>query len=228
MLCPTGNQPCWIVWKTHSMQFDVLVLEFSSDHHQTWSTWSHDTEDAKLQRDFVVSLRIYGEKGKQEVCYNVSMHCLICIFKMLWYHLIFTRFASDFTRIMSRPADKNHSMIKNFILVDIDNYHDKFRIFISFKFKGRYLLRDESCRNQTVSCGFKHLLMIRTWQTRHVFKFFTLFQSFFLNKINILIEKIMSYFLHVLMSDIVSNHETGLCCLTLMTRIFSTVCFGLP
>ncbi len=52
---------------------------------------------------------------------------------------------------MSRPADKNHSMIKNFILVDIDNYHDKFRIFISFKFKGRYLLRDESLETRQLA-----------------------------------------------------------------------------
>ncbi len=55
-----------------------LLVEFSSDHHQTWSTWSNDTEDVKLQRDFsyleclaIVRLQIYGEEGKQEVCYNV-------------------------------------------------------------------------------------------------------------------------------------------------------------
>ncbi len=28
-----------------------------------------------------------------------------------------------------------------FILVDIDNYHDKCQIFISFKFKDRFLLQ---------------------------------------------------------------------------------------
>ncbi len=38
LLHPTGSRPCWIVWKTHSVQFHVLVLESSSDHHQSWST----------------------------------------------------------------------------------------------------------------------------------------------------------------------------------------------
>ncbi len=37
-----------------------------------------------------------------------------------------------------------------FISVDIDNYHDKYKIFISFKFKARFLLQSESCRNQTL------------------------------------------------------------------------------
>ncbi len=38
-ICSTQQEsrPCWIVWKTHSVQFHALV-EFSSDHHQTWST----------------------------------------------------------------------------------------------------------------------------------------------------------------------------------------------
>ncbi len=38
-----------------------------------------------------------------------------------------------------------------FISVDIDNYHDKCQIFISFKFKPRILLQSESCRNQTIN-----------------------------------------------------------------------------
>ncbi len=38
-----------------------------------------------------------------------------------------------------------------FISVDIDNYHDKCQIFISFKFKDRFLLQSESCRNQTIN-----------------------------------------------------------------------------
>ncbi len=38
LLRPTGSRPCLIVWKTHSVQFHVLVLESSSDYHQTWST----------------------------------------------------------------------------------------------------------------------------------------------------------------------------------------------
>ncbi len=37
-----------------------------------------------------------------------------------------------------------------FLSVDIDNYHDKCQIFISFKFKARVLLQSESCRNQTI------------------------------------------------------------------------------
>ncbi len=38
-----------------------------------------------------------------------------------------------------------------FISVDIDNYHDKWQIFISFKFKARFLLQSESFRNQTIN-----------------------------------------------------------------------------
>ncbi len=37
-----------------------------------------------------------------------------------------------------------------FISVDIDNYHDKCQIFISFKFKDRFLLQSESCKSQTI------------------------------------------------------------------------------
>ncbi len=38
-----------------------------------------------------------------------------------------------------------------FISVDIDNYHDKCKIFISFKFKAIFLLQSESFRNQTIN-----------------------------------------------------------------------------
>ncbi len=38
-----------------------------------------------------------------------------------------------------------------FISVDIDNYHDKCQIFISFKFKFWFLLQSESFRNQTIN-----------------------------------------------------------------------------
>ncbi len=38
-----------------------------------------------------------------------------------------------------------------FISVDIDNYHDKCQIFISFKFNDRFLRQSESCRNQTIN-----------------------------------------------------------------------------
>ncbi len=41
--------------------------------------------------------------------------------------------------------------IITFISVDIDNYHDKCQIFISFKFKARFLLQSESFRNQTIN-----------------------------------------------------------------------------
>ncbi len=37
------------------------------------------------------------------------------------------------------------------ISVDIDNYHDKCQIFISFKFKARFLHQSESFRNQTIN-----------------------------------------------------------------------------
>ncbi len=38
-----------------------------------------------------------------------------------------------------------------FISVDIDNYHDKCQIFISLKFKARFLLQCESFTNQTIN-----------------------------------------------------------------------------
>ncbi len=41
----------------------------------------------------------------------------------------------------------------------------------------------------------------------------------FLNNINVLIEKLISLFLHVLMCDIVLNQETGLCCLIILIII---------
>ncbi len=97
---------------------------------------------------------------------------------------------------------KNIVTIKFFISVDIDNYHNNFQIFISFKFKGRFLLLSENDKKQTVNYGFKLLLTIRTWKTLHIFEFFTFFLSFFA-KINIIIEKCLKFY-------IVSNHETGL------------------
>ncbi len=54
-----------------------------------------------------------------------------------------------------------------FISVDIDNYHDKCQIFISVKFKGRFLLLNESCKNQTVNYGFKLLFIVRTRDVRY-------------------------------------------------------------
>ncbi len=78
-----------------------------------------------------------------------------------------------------------------FISVDIDNYHDKCHIFISFKFKARFLLQSDSCRNQTTD--------------------FT--SNKYLNR------KIVSAY--VLMSDSVSNQETGLGCLIILIIILS-------
>ncbi len=50
---------------------------------------------------------------------------------------------------------KLHNTIFVFMSVNIDNYHGQFQIFIYFKFKARFLLLGESCRNQTVNCGLK-------------------------------------------------------------------------
>ncbi len=46
-----------------------------------------------------------------------------------------------------------------FISVDIDNYHDKCQIFISFKFKARFLLQSESFTNQTIN----FFIFIKHW-----------------------------------------------------------------
>ncbi len=88
-------------------------------------------------------------------------------------------------RLQSRAGrydQKQWSQYFFFISVDIDNYLDKFQIFIYFKFKSRFLLLSESCWIQTVNCGFKQLFMIRTWQTLHIFKFFTSHVSFYMVK----------------------------------------------
>ncbi len=76
----------------------------------------------------------------------------------------------------------NNITIAFFISIDTD----KFQIFISFKFKGRFLLPSESCRNQTINCGFK-----LEHDKHFVFELFTIFQSFFL-KLNVLIEQLIS------------------------------------
>ncbi len=46
-----------------------------------------------------------------------------------------------------------------FFHIHMDNYHNKCEIFISFKFKARFLLQSESSRNQTVNfpCQNKYL-----------------------------------------------------------------------
>lgn len=80
--------------------------------------------------------------------------------------------------------------IKSFISFDIDDYHDKCHIFISFKFKSIFLLLSEICRNQTVNRGFKPLFIVRTW---HKLKVFKLFQPFFHNGIYLILNNI--YFL---------------------------------
>ncbi len=45
-------------------------------------------------------------------------------------------------------APKNITVI---FKISVDNYHDKCQIFISFKFKARFLLQSESWRNQTIN-----------------------------------------------------------------------------
>ena len=98
---------------------------------------------------------------------------------------------------------KNNYHDNCFILVNIDNYHDKCQIFISFKFKGRLLLLSESCRNQSVNCGFKITLLfiVRKYNDKHLLKQVNISQiwgrtfkhlSFVLNKINIFIGKIIT------------------------------------
>ncbi len=57
---------------------------------------------------------------------------------------------NDFEVGLGDMANKMITIIL-FISVDIDNYHDKCQIFISFKFKPRILLQSESCRNQTIN-----------------------------------------------------------------------------
>ncbi len=37
-----------------------------------------------------------------------------------------------------------------FISVENDNYHDTCQIFIAFKFKARFLLQNERCKNKTI------------------------------------------------------------------------------
>ncbi len=56
----------------------------------------------------------------------------------------------EFTLGLGDMAQKIITIII-FISVDIDNYHDKCQIFISFKFKARFLLQSESFRNQTIN-----------------------------------------------------------------------------
>ncbi len=41
-----------------------------------------------------------------------------------------------------------------FFFFDIDNYHDKCQIIISFKFKDRFLLQCECCQTHMVNFGF--------------------------------------------------------------------------
>ncbi len=80
-----------------------------------------------------------------------------------------------------------------FISVDIDNYHDKSQIFISFKFKARFLLQSENCRNQTINfpCHNKYL------------------------------NRKMYFLVSACSSDIVSNQETGLGCLIILMIIIA-------
>ncbi len=51
LLHPTGSRPCWIVWKNTFRVISCTHPRVFIRSPQTWSTWSHDTEDVKLQRD---------------------------------------------------------------------------------------------------------------------------------------------------------------------------------
>ncbi len=48
-------------------------------------------------------------------------------------------------------GDMAQKIITIIIFISVDNYHDKCQIFISFKFKARFLLQSERCRNQTIN-----------------------------------------------------------------------------
>ncbi len=77
-----------------------------------------------------------------------------------------------------------------FILVDINIItHTTFRIFISFKFKGRYLLCGESCKTR-LGCGFKYLFMINNMTNTSRFLIIYSFPVSFLNKIKYLDRKL--------------------------------------
>ncbi len=52
------------------------------------------------------------------------------------------------------PPQKNHFFFFTLFFFDIDNYHDKCQIIISFKFKDRFLLQCECCQNHMVNFGF--------------------------------------------------------------------------
>ncbi len=81
-------------------------------------------------------------------------------------------------------------------------------ITITFKSLGTFFSPSESCRNQTANCCFKYFLRSEH-DKQHVFEFFTLFQSFFLNKIY----NRKNYFLDSACPNkwYCFNHETGLC-----------------
>ncbi len=64
--------------------------------------------------------------------------------------LLYNYFTNNFPLGLGDMAPKIITIII-FISVDIDNYHDKCQIFISFKFKAIFLLQSESFRNQTIN-----------------------------------------------------------------------------
>ncbi len=84
-----------------------------------------------------------------------SLNCetyLLCL-RLIWLVQIYlygSAFAFYFPLGLGDMAQKIITIII-FISVDIDNYHDKCQIFISFKFKARFLLQSESFRNQTIN-----------------------------------------------------------------------------
>lgn len=115
-------------------------------------------------------------------------------------------------------AKSNKNIMINPTISWCEKCYDNFQIFF-LKFKGKLLLLNESFRNQTIDCGFKLLFIVKTWQT--LFLFLYIFPVIFPKQNKFLNRKILS-FLHVLVIDIVSNHKTDLCCLTLITAVKST------
>ncbi len=84
----------------------------------------------------------------------------VCVWERDRYWLMFLKFTWHLTGLVKSKqitlalglgdmAQKIITIII-FISVDIDNYHDKCQIFISFKFKAIFLLQSESFRNQTI------------------------------------------------------------------------------
>ncbi len=83
-------------------------------------------------------------------CCSVSVGNIGLHFQTLCIQQLAHSFSGSFAVGLGDMAQKIITIII-FISVDIDNYHDKCQIFISFKFKAIFLLQSESFRNQTIN-----------------------------------------------------------------------------